>query len=108
MNILKETYLDHIYYENGRKALVLVKKKDRQPFSVLSINLPHHPLEEDEIAIKTWSENDWVLEFLLENEIVFPPHRCIPNGFVVVPICRLPPGELDKWPNADHRTFDFV
>ena len=49
-------------------------------------------LAPDEWAIKDWSENAGMLDVLIENGIVYPPHRYIRSGFVIVPICRLKEG----------------
>lgn len=46
-------------------------------------------LAPDEIAVKNWSENEGMLDVLIANNIVCPPHRWVESGFVLVPICRL-------------------
>jgi hypothetical protein len=46
-------------------------------------------LAENEVAIKNYSENTGMLAFLVENEIVEPPHREINNGFIIIPVCKL-------------------
>lgn len=46
-------------------------------------------LEEDEIAIKDYSENTGIYEALLEADIITPAHRFIPSGYVILPVCYL-------------------
>lgn len=43
----------------------------------------------DEIAIKNYSENEGLLEQLIEQKIVTHPHRFIGSRFVNMPICKL-------------------
>ena len=43
----------------------------------------------DEVGIKDYSENEGVLDFLVKNNIVHPPHRHAQSGFVIIPVCRL-------------------
>ena len=74
-------------YKGGNKSISLIDCTDGFPFATATVNLPG--LEKDEIAIKNYSENEGILEFLLENEIINQPHRYIGSGFVTVPVCKL-------------------
>ncbi len=48
-------------------------------------------LERGEFAIKNYSENEGMLDRLVEAHIVEPPHRRVRSGFVELPIVRLHP-----------------
>jgi hypothetical protein len=63
--------------------------QDEEPFMVASVNLPDEKLENDEIAIKNYSENKGILEALIEAKIVSEPLRFVQSGFVSIPICKL-------------------
>ena len=83
-----DVYIDTGYYGNGRLAVSLLEVDTHEPVMVATVNLPDADLAEDEVAIKNWSENEGVLPFLIENEIVHPPHRKIDTGFVQADICK--------------------
>lgn len=87
-NIKGYFFLDIREYPNGRTALA-AKDMRGLPFAKFSSNLPDHTMEEGEIAIKNYSENEGVLEELVRLEIVSPPHRTIEQGYVEFPVCKL-------------------
>ena len=76
-------------YRNGRLALELIDAEDGCPVMTATVNLPEVKLEENEIIIKNYSENEGVLEFLIENKITSNPVRCVNNGFVDFPIVKI-------------------
>ena len=79
-------------YSNGRLALVL---KDADPMSmepditVATVNLPHEPMNPDEVAIKDYSENEGMLDVLMQADLIFIPNRYVPSGHVEIPVCKL-------------------
>ena len=46
-------------------------------------------LDVGEVAVKDYSENSGMLDFLLDVGVVEPPHRTLGNGLVVFPVCML-------------------
>ena len=76
-------------YENGRVAVQMIDWKDGSSWGCATVNLPEEPMEADEVAIKTWSENQDVLPFLVANKIVAEPHREVRAGYATAQICRL-------------------
>jgi hypothetical protein len=82
-------------YHNMRVAL-LVTTHGGASTGKLSINLPDEPLAADELAIKTYSENEGVLPALVEAGLVSRPHRHVVSGHVEVPICRMLQPLLDE------------
>lgn len=87
----KIKYLEYICeliyskYATGNNRLQLVDANDGIPVTMASLN-PAEILKEDEIAVKNYSENEGMLDFLIENNIVGPPHRYSIERF---PICKL-------------------
>lgn len=75
------------YANGGTVSLQLVDAVDHCPYATCTVNL--EGLEPDEVAIKNYSENEGMLTFLVGEDIVEPPHRVIPSGFVNIPVCRL-------------------
>lgn len=90
-------------YKNGRTSLQLIDMEDGCPYATATVNLPEVLLEENEILVKDYSENEGVLKFLLDNKIVTPTEKGVQSGHVWIPVCILNPqsqwGELD--PPAD-------
>ena len=74
-------------YQEGNTSMQLIDCADGFPFATATVNLPG--LTENEVAIKNYSENEGVLIFLLDNEIIEAPHRFVQSGFVNIPVCRL-------------------
>lgn len=74
-------------YSQGNPAIELYDLDDGFPFAKSTINMPG--LKEDEVAVKNYSENEGMLDFLVENGIVHPPHKMEQSGFVTVPVCKL-------------------
>lgn len=88
-------------YSNGRPALELLRADDGHPYAVASVNLPDVLLSENEVLIKDYAENEGMLDFLVENCIVYPTSRGVQSQFVWFPLCILRPesdwgsGELE-------------
>jgi len=74
-------------YANGHNKIQMIDTTDGFPYATASVSVPD--LAEGEVGIKNYSENEGVLEFLLENNIVEPPHRFVESGFVIIPICKM-------------------
>lgn len=75
------------FYRDGSVSIQLFDSEDGSPYATATTHLSGQ-LEKGEIAIKDWSENEGILDFLIENNIVTKPHRFINSGFVSVPICK--------------------
>jgi len=76
------------YGSNGRTALELIDVEDGSPVMTATVNIPDAHLEPDEMVIKNYSENEGVLEFLQENNIVGPIIRTVRTGFVTCPVVK--------------------
>ena len=85
VSVFKSNYLD-----NDRVAIELMLE-DGEPWAVATVNMPEIPLAEDEVIIKTYSENEGVLECLLAANVVSKPLRYVPAGYTQVPIVKLHP-----------------
>ncbi|MES2515194.1 MAG: hypothetical protein V4580_13670 [Bacteroidota bacterium] len=76
-------------YPNDRKAIELINAKNGEPVLVATINVPEVIINEDEVIIKNYTENEGVLEALIKAKVVSNPIRTIQTGMVTVPICKL-------------------
>jgi hypothetical protein len=59
------------------------------PITTATVNLPEFPLEEGEVAIKDYSENEGILDALTDAGVVSDPKKYAITGFALVPICNL-------------------
>lgn len=82
-------YLEKASYANQRTALLLMSAEDGSQVACATVNLPEHDLQPGEIIVKTWSENEPMLDFLIRNNIVSDTGREIQNGFVKARVCKL-------------------
>jgi hypothetical protein len=57
------------------------------PYMTASVNVGH--ADPNEVAIKDYSENEGILQAMVEAGIVSEPIRTVKSGFVEIPICRL-------------------
>ncbi len=87
-------------YSNGRLALQLMNAKSlKEPnysmqlgtecIATVTINLPNEDIADDEIFIKNYSENEGMLEALLEANVISKPIKYVKIGFVEVPLCKI-------------------
>ena len=80
--IKKETY------KEGGIRIQLYDSTDGTPYATATTNI-QGDLESGEVAIKNWSENEGILDFLVEHKFIEKPHRFVKQGFVRIPICKL-------------------
>ena len=75
-------------YKDGKIRIQLYDSKDGTPYATATSSIKEN-LEQGEVAIKDWSENKGILDFLVQNKIVKEPHRFVEFGYVKIPICEL-------------------
>lgn len=75
-------------YNTGNIALRLTEKSGGEPIATCTINLPD--LNEEELAIKDYSENLSMYKTLLDYKIITPSHRFTSSGYIQnIPVCYL-------------------
>jgi len=79
------------HYANKQPRIQLYDVDDGCPYATASVEL-EQPLLDGEIAIKDYSENEGILDMLVEHGVVDKPHRFANSGFVTIPICMLKKG----------------
>ena len=79
------------YEDNGRIALILVIKDTGEQMAVATVNMPEVELEDDEVLIKDWSENEGILKALVGAKVLSRPTALVPVGFVAAHRCRVIP-----------------
>jgi hypothetical protein len=76
------------YYE-GKTAIEGIMASDsdnEEPFSTLSVHIPMTVLEDDEICIKNWSENEQFAKACLASGFFLNTGKTVKTGFVEAPI----------------------
>jgi hypothetical protein len=88
-------------YTNDRLALEFWSEGEfgMEPFGKLTVNLPDVHLNEGEILVKDWAENELMVETLLEAGWITPTGREVVSGFVFPMVAR-PAGPLLDFLNA--------
>ena len=77
-------------YSNGAVAIQLFEEDSGEPVAVATINVMQGLIEKDEVVIKNYSENEGILDVMVEAEVISKPLRYIQiSDFVKAPVCKL-------------------
>lgn len=79
----------HQYANNYRLALRLVDAVDGQPIATATVNIADEYLDENELIIKNYEENEGIVDALVKAKIIAPPHRLVKAGFQTCGVARL-------------------
>lgn len=98
INLYGRTYQCTLYvrqYGVGKTPLVQLFTTDGEPFATVSVNIPdlNFMLEEGEFFTKGWSENEGLIEQLVEQKVLTPtfPRKTVDTGFVTSTAYKLLP-----------------
>lgn len=75
------------HYSNGRLAIKFFDQEG--PFSTITTNLPDQHLNEGEVFVKDWSENEVLVNALLEAGWLTLTGREVQSGYVFPKVMRL-------------------
>ena len=105
-------------YNNGRSAIELLEMDPAYgptPYMTASVNIPNVLLQDNEVLIKDYSENEGITNFLAKHNIVTPTNNWVKSGYVDVQVCVLNPESewgltpsvysLDEEPEYDSAGF---
>ena len=76
-------------YNNGRLALQLIDAEEYLPFATCTVNIPEEDLAEDEVFIKNWSENQGMLGWLQDQNLIEEVVGEVRTGFTTAPKVKL-------------------
>lgn len=80
------------YQKGNSLALQLITDDEMQePYATLTVNFPGAALNDDEIIVKTWSENEAVAAAALGTGLFEDTGKRIEAGFVVAEVWRIKP-----------------
>lgn len=85
------TFSVNQYGVSGRVAieLFMMGEYGREPFGILTCNLPYVPLEDGEVIIKNWSENEDIAKAALASGYFKDTGKRVATGFVEAQIWRV-------------------
>ncbi len=75
-------------YENNRVSIRLISIEG-EPVARATVNVPCCPLARDEVLIKSYAENEGMLEALIDAGLVEPTGVICKVGRAEAPVCRL-------------------
>jgi len=70
------------YFGNGRLAIQAVDCVDGEPYGTLTCNIPDVFLKNNEILVKTWSENEGLAKAARESGLFRDTGKRVSTGFV--------------------------
>ena len=76
-------------YATGERIALGIFTIEGEFLTVATTNLPEIEIEEGQTFLKTWSENEGILEWLIENKIVSEPIKWVKTGFVEAPLVEV-------------------
>lgn len=74
-------------YANGRTALCF-NENDGEPFGVATVNMPNDHLNDGEVFIKDWSENEPLIKAMLAAGWIELTGRNVQSGYVFPKVAR--------------------
>lgn len=76
-------------YQNGGRVALRAILDNREPFGMLTVNIPEARIGDGEIIVKTWSENEPLAEAALASGLFIDTGKRIPTGHVFAQVWRL-------------------
>ncbi|WP_035711173.1 hypothetical protein [Salibacterium aidingense] len=74
-------------YPNGQTAILLTTETgERMATATVALNVP---IKENEVLIKSYSENSGMIEALMQADVVEPPKDVVPCGMATAFLCEL-------------------
>lgn len=76
-------------YSNGRTAIKLIDVEDGSPVLTATVNVPDAQLADDEVVLKTYSENAGIERFFIDNNLASFTGRFVMTGYMTCPVMKL-------------------
>lgn len=77
------------YYDNNCRAIQLLDAHDGSLCATATVNIPGADIDDDEVFIKNWSENEGVLKSMVAAGYIEESCGQVQTGFVFADRCRL-------------------
>ena len=86
-------------YDNGHTALILVDPINMNPLAALTVNIGDFDFPADELAIKTWAENEEIAAICFQTGLFEDTGKRTENGKVTIEFWKIKkPYTLDQFP----------
>lgn len=82
-------YVINETYQTGMRTALIILDADGEVYTNATVNLPGEVLGDGEIFIKNYSENEGVLDALIDAGIVEDTGRRVHSGFAEIPVAKL-------------------
>ena len=82
-------------YNNGNLAIELLEAETGDHFTTCTVNVGKIDDSLNAVAVKDYSENEGMLDFLKENGLVGDTLYTVQSGFVIVPVVKLTESGLE-------------
>jgi len=76
-------------YADGNTAILLEDAATGEPIATASVNIPEANVADGYVIVKDYSENEGMLDALVEANIVTFTGSYISSGFIEAPLCEL-------------------
>ena len=87
-----ELEVERAMYANGQNAILLYEEGELYMTATVAVNVPGAPFypidEETEVVIKNYSENEGIIEALVDGGIIEKPHATIKMNFVTLYVAK--------------------
>lgn len=90
-------FIETSKYVNDRLAIDLCDVSDGCLVLTATVNLPHNHLPDDHVFIKDYSENEGIMNILINAGIIDHPTLYVPSGYVQIPMCKLHPDVMIEY-----------
>lgn len=77
------------YKEGNRIAVEIIGRPMGEPLAMLTVNIPEIPLEPDEIIVKTWSENEDLVRYMINTGWFKDTGKRVPTGYCEAQIWKV-------------------
>ena len=67
--------------------VLIIALNESNIIAICNINPEEYYLNDFEFVIKDYSENEGMMEWLVANNLMEPPHGLYPSGWVAMPVC---------------------
>lgn len=84
-----DCYLWFGQYENGRTAIALKEHVTHEIIAKATVNIDEFQLPPGDVLIKNWSENEGMVDALIDAGIIDHPHATVATGHVDADLCKL-------------------
>lgn len=84
-----ECSVSKILGQDNRVTLKLFDKRDGELVAIATKHVPSEPIEQDEVIIKDYAENEGMFDALVAAGVIGGAQRYIQSGYVTMPVCKL-------------------